>query len=217
MVDNNKGFTIIEILIALVISTIVGGAIAMLYQSQTRIKTTQSLITGMNQNIRTALYFLENEIQMAGYTPKNDGIITAGIISPQQAASITFTYVADEDGFDNDNDGITDANDFDGELATIQFLVSGENLIRRDVTHNDDKVIVNNIENIEFIYKTNPDSSVTVDVSLLAKTSRALPDRHNTGNQTYTTPSGTNWNISTDLNNGRQLFTASVLCRNIGL
>jgi len=65
---NRKGFTLIELLIAMVIASIVMAAMYSVYHSQTQTYRTQQLVVQMQQNMRAALYLLESEIRMAGYS-----------------------------------------------------------------------------------------------------------------------------------------------------
>jgi len=65
---NRKGFTLLEILIAMVVASIVMAAIYSVYRSQTQTHRTQQLVVQMQQNMRAALYLMESDIRMAGYS-----------------------------------------------------------------------------------------------------------------------------------------------------
>jgi prepilin-type N-terminal cleavage/methylation domain-containing protein len=86
---NDKGFTLIELMIAMVIALVVIASIYRVYQTQQKAYSTQQLVVEMQQNARSAITLMKREIRMAGYRP---------------AAS---------DGIDNDGDGSVDANDDD--------------------------------------------------------------------------------------------------------
>ena len=105
---NEKGFTLIEVMITLAIFGIVIGAVFFAYRNQLRAYVVQKDITEMQQNVRTALYLISRELKLAGLDPTGDaksGITTA------DAHTITFSMdIAGgaNDGIDNDDDGIVD-------------------------------------------------------------------------------------------------------------
>jgi type IV pilus assembly protein PilW len=63
----NKGFTIVELLVAMTISLVVMGAITYTFKSQQDSYIVQTQISSMQQNLRAAMYMLTQDIQMAGY------------------------------------------------------------------------------------------------------------------------------------------------------
>ena len=74
----NKGFTLIELMIAMAISGIVAGGIFTAYQSQQKSYTVQEGVSVMQQNLRAGMDIMAREIRMAGCDPK--GIGGMGII-----------------------------------------------------------------------------------------------------------------------------------------
>lgn len=66
-----NGFTLIEILIAMAIGSIVSAAIFVTYQSQQKSYVIQEDVAAMQQNLRAAMYLMEKEIRMAGFDPTN--------------------------------------------------------------------------------------------------------------------------------------------------
>ena len=222
----DKGFTLVELLIAMVISGIVGTAIYTAYQSQVRMSAAQEQITEMQQSIRSTLHMMVNEIRMAGYDP--DSLATAGITNAN-ANAITFTLVADDDGIDNDNaDGDDDpATGFDeaGELKTITYdLYNPDGDADNDLRRQDGAAApmhAENIENIEFTYLDSTGNTTAVlndirriHISILARS--AYPARKFTNTTTYTSASGTIWGSFNDQYR-RRLLTTRVICRNMGM
>ncbi|MBI5746725.1 MAG: prepilin-type N-terminal cleavage/methylation domain-containing protein [Nitrospirae bacterium] len=67
LVLNKKGFTLIELMITLVISSIVVAAIYELYTSYYKSSVIQSQLTQLQQNTRNGIFDLERDIRMAGY------------------------------------------------------------------------------------------------------------------------------------------------------
>ncbi len=117
---NNLGFTLIELLITMVITSIILGGAFSVYKSQEDTHRAQTQVLAMQQNSRMALYMMTNEIRMAGYDI--DGTNGAGITSAD-VGSLTFTFVADDDGIDNDGDS-PPVVDEPGELQTIAFVLA---------------------------------------------------------------------------------------------
>ena len=73
-----QGFTIIELLLAVAVAGIVLAGFYSVYMSQQRSYLRQEEIAAMNQNIRSALFYMGREIRMAGLDPT--GTANAGIV-----------------------------------------------------------------------------------------------------------------------------------------
>jgi len=63
----DQGFTLVELLVAMAISLVVMGAIFLTFKSQQDSYIIQDQITATQQNLRSAMYILTRDIQMAGY------------------------------------------------------------------------------------------------------------------------------------------------------
>ena len=64
---NNKGFTMIELLIAMAISTMAMAAIYTAYNIQQKSFRQQNMISQMQQNARAAMFMLTRDVRMAGF------------------------------------------------------------------------------------------------------------------------------------------------------
>ncbi len=221
---NDRGFTLVELMITLAISGIVLGVLGTAYVSQQRSATAQEQVAEMQQNIRAGLDIMEREIRMAGYDPRH----TAGTgflnSAPYftNANNLSFTMVADTDGIDNNNNGTTDEPN---ETETINYYLydaygDGDlDLGRR--TPVSTQAVAENIEAIEFRY-LNSANNVTavladirsVQISILARAS--MPDSSFTDTATYTSASGVIWGPYND-NLRRRLLISTIQCRNMGL
>ncbi|MGD9824794.1 prepilin-type N-terminal cleavage/methylation domain-containing protein [Desulfobacter sp.] len=199
----NAGFTLIEVLVVLAISGILLGGVYAQFTSQQASYQAQDQVVEMQQNLRAGISYMAQELRMAGYDPYSSG--RAGI-ETANLTTVVFTYVADDDGLDNDNaDGDNDTStgaDETGELQTITFDLydaygDGDNDIGRQVG-GIKRAIAENIEELEFRYLnsdgavvTKPDDIKTVQISLLARVGK--PDRNFSSNKTYTSASGDVW------------------------
>ena len=155
MKDNNeKGFTLVELMIAMVISAIVMTSVYSVYSAQQRSYIVQEGVAAMHQNLRAAMYFMEREIRMAGCDPT--GAAGAGIQADSTATLIHFTE--DFRGKDTGDppDGDTgDANeDISYFLADADLDGQSDDLVRDTggVEANIEKVIAENIQSLNFTY-----------------------------------------------------------------
>ncbi len=153
--NNNKGFTLVELLVAMAITVIVAATAISSFTGQQEDQLSQQQIVEMQQNIRGGLYMMTLEILMAGYDPYvqyNAGITNAG--NGSVGNPLTFTFVADNDGDDNNNDGTVDEK---GELKTISFQLydaygDGDPDIGMAVGGGNNQAIAENIQSFLLTY-----------------------------------------------------------------
>ncbi|MDB9823333.1 prepilin-type N-terminal cleavage/methylation domain-containing protein [Deltaproteobacteria bacterium] len=142
---NKKGFTIVEILVALAIGGIVMGAAYSMYISQQRSYQITEDVSALQQNLRSAMYFLERDLRMAGYNPTKAsnyfGFTDLTLTSPE-----LFRFTMDSET----EDGVLGA----GETITYSFQ---DNTLRRD-TGGGPQIIADNITDVSFdFFKQNGD------------------------------------------------------------
>lgn len=234
--NTNKGFTLVELLVTLVISGVLMIAVYTAFKTQQDSYLAQEQVAEMQQNIRAGLDIMVHELRMAGYDVDQNGSKTgtAGI-TVANASDITFTLVADNDGTDNNNDGTADEV---GELETIQYSLYDANVdgsidLGRlvGVTATNRRAVAENIQAIEFQY-LDSSGAVTatladirsIQISVLAIS--AQPDQSYNNSQTYTPASRVVWDLNgaaagianpPNDNFRRRLEIVSVKCRNMGL
>jgi type IV pilus assembly protein PilW len=98
-----RGFTLVELLIAMVLTGVVTTAVYSAYRSQQQAYVKQSDACLVQQNLRAAIYHLERSIRMAGFNPKVRPIDVgfAGVVSETQDLTVdpvTLTYDLNETG-----------------------------------------------------------------------------------------------------------------------
>lgn len=232
---NCNGFTLIEVLVAMLISGIILASIYSAFQSQQDSYVAQDQVVEMQQNLRAAISLMTKELRMAGYDPSSSA--GAGITAAD-VNGITFTLVADDDGIDNDNaDGDGDSStgaDEPGELKTISYDLY-DTSVDNDTDLDDigrqvgglKRAIAENIEAMAFIYTLDDGTQVTnttsnaerekirsIQLSLLARSDSE--DRKFDNPALYSPASGIVWG---PYNDGfrRRLITMHIGCRNMGL
>lgn len=103
------GFTIIELLIALVVAMAVIGAVYSVYTVQLRQFSNQQLVLSARQNLRSALIVIRQELRMAGFDPQDSGgfglqdirrydVFQNDILSLDGQPVLFYSYDRDEDG-----------------------------------------------------------------------------------------------------------------------
>ena len=223
----NQGFTMIELLVAMVVALLAMGAIYSTFLNQQKSYVTQQETAAMHQNIRAASFYMEKEIRMAGCDPTGSG--TPGILSANQTL-IRFTEdVTDGAGGDPDGD-VTDLNEditysLDGNrnlIRTINYIDGGgANAVERSV-------VAQNIDAIDFVYLNNssppapiafpvadPSAIRSVEITIVARTGNSTLASPN--NNTYVNQQGTTFFTAPGDNVSRRRLTYSIKCRNLGL
>ena len=159
--NNHQGFTLIELMIAIVIFVIIITLIIDNYNQQQGRNVTQNQITEVQQNLRAAFHVITSEIRMAGFDPQknnpNAKIIAAGdgkiVVSGGTATKypLKFAYI--------DSNGtslkIVTMNLFD---SSIDYRTDTYDEIQ--ITKNGNP-IAENIKTLEFTYFDKDGNQIT--------------------------------------------------------
>lgn len=164
----HNGFTVIEVMIAMVISSVLVTAVYQTFHSQQRSYTMQNEAVAMEQNLRGSLYLLTKELRSAGYNPgqtptdssqstTNFRFVTSFpapnnlfvVNYAQDPFTVAFTLDADGNGIisstPNNNEQI--AYKFDKDTKTLQRF----NDIEEDITKKWE-IVASNIDAVHFTY-----------------------------------------------------------------
>lgn len=98
-IKNNNGFTLVEVLVALVIDFIVLAGIYAAFYSQQKSHVKEQMVVDTQQNVRGAATFMASEIRLAGL--QGQGINVAGILA---AGPHSLQFTLDR----NDDDDVAD-------------------------------------------------------------------------------------------------------------
>lgn len=224
--NGNKGFTLIELMITMVISSIIMAGIYAIYNAQATARRNQKIVVDMMQNLRAGVYFMEREIRVAGFDPMqtaNAGITIANL------SDIQFTLDDNQDGDlalgagidpresihymlsnDGNGDGIADA----GGSSTLQRIDGVNPAVD----------IATDIEALQFFYfdntgaqTTNLNSIETVQIAMVARGQSGETGYTNTRPYNVTLIDGTTAQVlpAQGDNIRREMLTTAVRCRNL--
>ena len=160
LVQKKSGFTLVELMVTLALSSIVLTLMYQVYNSQLKSHQTQQEFVEMQQNLRASLYLMERGIRMAGHGP-NGGVADPAITTAQ----------VDNIAFAMDISGGTTLDPSDGDTADpgeqLNYYLAGD-LIRNASDGNGDQTILaqNDIQDIRFVYKD--EDGTTLDYAALA-------------------------------------------------
>ena len=180
------GFSLIELLIALAVTSILLVGIFNIFLSQHRTYIAQDQIVEMQENVRAAMDIMLRDIRMAGYDPTEVGGM--GITNIDEAIpSLSFTADINENGVI----GASESNE------DITYRYDSNTLeIRRKSTTNDNLLpLVSNIQSLNFRYfdengnlLPSPVSAANVRIVEISITSRTSnPDPYYSQNSGFRT------------------------------
>lgn len=230
-----KGFSLIELMVAMVIASILMVGIYSFHQNQLESHVTLQELADMQQDARVGMYMMTREIQMAGYDPQNTG----ATIRIANAAEIAFDSDQNFDGAidvnterfyfalsnDADGDGIADGTPCNLERGSWDNLLNPVGL----------NPVALNIDALNFVYldsagtvlNDDGNGNVTVNmpairsiqITLVARSGDQLPVlmRKQTDSGIYTNQQGEVLLGAQNDNFRRIRLTSTVKVRNMGL
>ena len=157
MIQNDRGFTLVEMMMAMAISCVVAAALFMAMRTGNEQLETSDMKMTIQDSAREGLYKMIQEIRESSPTR-----ITIG------ASDITFS-VPDPN---SPVDGTTYAPNWPGH--TIRYAISGTQVIRTNSTTGDTSVIANDVTALSFTGNAAQPTVVTVALSV----QRTLKNQH---------------------------------------
>ena len=216
------GFSLIEVIVAMAISSIIITALYEIFHSQQRSYIAQDQVTEMQQNLRAGLNLITRELRSAGFNPTrtaNTGFVT-DFAPPNDIFGQDINYAIDKSviafTIDDNGDSIIQSND----AEQIAYRLNNNMLERYSATRTQWEAIANNIDALDFIYldqngaiTNNPANFRAIEISLLVKTGKK--DLHFNNSQTYQNKQGQNICLSCDNDNyRRRLLSTTIYIRN---
>jgi len=152
------GFSLIEVMVAMVIVSVLLAAVYAVYASLSRSYTTQNVSAEVQQSIRAAMTLMAEDIMMAGLDPVDSGEFG---FDPSGSTSISFRY-----------DTANSNNEFSGEMATsgaqVTYFFSNETLYQCDnpVTcpETDQNIFIENVTDFRLDYLDSSGNDLFTDL-----------------------------------------------------
>jgi type IV pilus assembly protein PilW len=210
----DSGFTLVELLVALVVGGIIITAAYLLFISNQRTYMMQDEVVSVQQTIRPAAEYMSRYIRIAGLDPEQTGLFGLRNVTN---STIEFS-------FDRIEDGILGTLEANAEIKA--FRVQNNQLQERDQSTNTWEPIAENVEALNFTYlnrdgnviadpQLNIDAIRTIQISIIGR-SRNTVVRY-TNNNSYINLQGTEILPPQNDNFIRLMFSETVQCRNLGL
>lgn len=213
--SRNDGFTLMEMMIAMVIASILIFTMTTLHSSQSRLSNAQQQITEMQQTARAAMYYMVRDIRHAGLDPRESS--GAGFDVTFSGAQMLSNHIAFS--LDDDESGTIDAN----ASEQIAYRLNGTRL--ETFTGAGWFLVADNVEALNFVYldmagnPTNVASAVrSVQVTLVVRSQARVPSL--SGIQDSAVYLNQQDEVMLDAANDqfrRIRLTANVFCRNLAV
>jgi type IV pilus assembly protein PilW len=200
-----KGFTILEVMIAVAISSVLIAAVYQTFHSQQWSYTMQSEAAAMEQNLRGSLYLLTKELRSAGYNPTqattNDFRFVTSFPAPNNLFVVNYATDHSIVAFtlDTDGNGVIASTPNNNEQIAYRFNNVQKRLERFNDMQADPtqkwETVASNIDAVYFMYfdqnsniTTDPADIEYVEISLLARMGKK--DSKYTNTKVYTNKEG---------------------------
>ncbi len=195
------GFTLIEVLVAMVIGSILITAIYQMFHSQQKSYLIQDQVAEMQQNLRAGLYMLTRDLRNAGYDPTGSGnfgfvtdfatpysIFTPDIDYANNRTALAFTFDQIPAGGGTE-DGVVDPGPT--EKVAYRYNATDRTLERYNFGNTAWDTVATNVDALDFVFldasgavTTDPANFHAVEITVLVRTSRQ--DLEYTNPETYT-------------------------------
>src|SRR5512139_1837541 len=175
MIRKSNGLTLVELMIALLVSSVLLGALYRTFVGQQEAYAVQEQVVDTQQNVRAALDQMITEVRMTGY--RKDILASMGKIK-EFTQLITPVNNANYVGHNDDQITIIIADK--AITYKLQPGTSGPILVRDENTGAGGQLMAENVENLQFRYTlfdgtvtdspANPETIRMVQVTITAKT-----------------------------------------------
>jgi prepilin-type N-terminal cleavage/methylation domain-containing protein len=149
--NNQRGFTLVEMVLVLAISTVVLAAMYSVFTIANKNFTTQNAAANVQQNLRSAIGLMARDIRLAGLDPS--GSDNFGIAYAAQT-KIRFTVDSIDSG-SGDFNGIVDEANFEEityEFQGSQVTQTLDETVTTPPATPDSAALISNITNLNFAY-----------------------------------------------------------------
>jgi len=167
MNTSDRGFTLVELLVAMAVGMIVLGAVYALFTAQSKHLATQEQLAELHQNARVAMDMMVRELSMAGYNQRNAATLAAVPTIPEvprctnalvaagtrcvgitNAVAATISFTADLNGNGDTTAGSSNPNE---NIVYNVYSSSGIQALGR-TSNNTKSPVVEYVQSLNFIY-----------------------------------------------------------------
>jgi type IV pilus assembly protein PilW len=174
---NERGFTLVEILIAMTMSLVVMGAIYSLFTTQQKSYLHQERVATIQQNLRSAMIMIERDVRLAGCNPTGTISPKPGIVMPDSNAT-TIHVTMDITNATGDTVTGSPDGDINDPNEDVTYTLVGTNLMR-NIPGNNNNVVAEYIQSLNFTYLDGngnvtavSDNIRSVQVTIVAQTQK---------------------------------------------
>lgn len=190
ILGQNRGFTLVELMVAIAVSGIVLAVVSTFFVRSGRIYVEQNVSAALQQEVRAAMEIMGREIRMAGYDPARSGDFE---ILDADATKLRFTLDLNEDGVNDPAPSFPDC-----ERISFRFSAANNSLqiiCGEGTSTQDPQTLIGNTEtrvtSVNFDYLDNQDNSTSFiqDIRGVVITLTAESDAGRSGivSRTFTT------------------------------
>jgi type IV pilus assembly protein PilW len=167
---NNEGYTLVELLVALVLTVMVLGGIFQLYISQSKSYNVQNQVAEMQQNVRIAMDVIARSIRSAGYDPRDQGFF--GFTNTTYRLTNDAALIINEQANGQDTlfitmnaNGDTALDDLDAEKVGYQISATGNLQIQVEHPTEAWRDLAENITTLTITYTFDDGNTYTPDMT----------------------------------------------------
>jgi prepilin-type N-terminal cleavage/methylation domain-containing protein len=142
-----RGFSLIELLVALAIMSIISGAIYGVFSVSSRSYTTQGVTADVQQSVRAAMEVMLQDIRAAGLDPTSSGNFG---IELAETTKLRFTSDSIDAGLGDFNGELDDTNS-----ERITYVLQGtqlDQILYETTASEDNGPLISDVQNLSFTY-----------------------------------------------------------------
>jgi type IV pilus assembly protein PilW len=152
---DNKGLTLLELMVAIAVSSIVMGTVYTFYTYQTRSYNTQQLTVDMQEGLRVALELMQGDLRLAGSDRSGEADAGFSVAGPTTVTISMDITGGEDDDIDNNHNFLIDEADewYDGDTddpnESVTWSLNGTTLQRNN------SAVAFNIQQLDLVYLDN--------------------------------------------------------------
>ena len=210
----------VELLVAISISAIIMTAVYAAYNSQNKSYAVQEEVAALQQDLRTAMFYMSNQIREAGCNPTRTDVNRPGIVT---AAVDEINFTSDITGATGRPDGKTD-DSYENVTYSLYTADGIQKLGVKSTGTATNQPVIENVDALNFVYLNNAIPPVpttvlanirSVEVTIVVRASQRDPDYND--DNVYQNRQGDVVLAAQNDHFRRRMLSMRIACRNLGL